>query len=312
MTEDAEEYAPLWWKLRWYNDVNFENKLMEAIRAKDKPSTGIVYRIFLGVSGILLFITGLLIWNIPLNSPDDPRLLGSLNAAIGAEWDWFLFSLGLFVQFIIGPYFAFVSVSNSGRLFLLMPKAQLEYFRLKGAIADREVYDHYWEALRDPDHEHHNEIIRYKWMDKVRWKHHPSDFFGYQIFTKKSGEEVQGPLVPKSSDEYRNSNFTLDGNEEPVFEGPTHPLKRILTLPMVLFLFGLVSFPISVINAIISIADNVWEILFQISIGFLMMILLGNWLIRRNTDLINADADASLEDLEERLRLLCERYVAIP
>jgi hypothetical protein len=312
MTEDAEEYAPLWWKLRWYKDVNFENKLMEAIRAKDKPSTGIVYRIFLGVSGILLFITGLLIWNIPLNSPDDPRLLGSVNAAIGAEWDWFLFSLGLFVQFIIGPYFAFVSVSNSGRLFLLMPKAQLEYFRLKGAIADREVHDHYWEALRDPDHEHHNEIIRYKWMDKVRWKHHPSDFFGYQIFTKESGEEVQGPLVPKSSDEYRNSNFTLDGNGEPVFEGPTHPLKRILTLPMVLFIFGLVSFPISVINAIISITDNVWEILFQISIGFLMMILLGNYLIRRNTDLINADADASLEDLEERLRLLCERYVAIP
>ena len=99
-----------------------------------------------------------------------------------------------------------------------------------------------------------------------------------------------------------------------MFEGPTHPLKRILTLPMVLFIFGLVSFPISLVNAIISITDNVWEILFDISIGFLMMILLGNYLIRRNTDLINADADADLdlEDLEERLRLLCERYVTIP
>ena len=99
-----------------------------------------------------------------------------------------------------------------------------------------------------------------------------------------------------------------------MFEGPTHPLKRILTLPMVLFIFGLVSFPIYLVNAIISNTDNVWEILFDISIGFLMMILLGNYLIRRNTDLINADANtnANLEDLEERLRLLCEKYVAIP
>jgi len=75
-----------------------------------------------------------------------------------------------------------------------------------------------------------------------------------------------------------------------------------------------VSFPISVINAIISITNNDWEFLFNISIGFLMLILLGNYLIRRNTDLINANADTDvvLEDLEERLRLLYERYVTIP
>ena len=81
---------------------------------------------------------------------------------------------------------------------------------------------------------------------------------------------------------------------------------------MFLFIFGLVSFPISVINAIISTTNNGWEILFDISIGFLVQFLLGLYLIRRNTDLINADADVDLEDLEERLRLLCERYVTIP
>ena len=45
-----------------------------------------------------------------------------------------------------------------------------------------------------------------------------------------------------------------------------------------------------------------------------MQMLLGLYLIRRNTDLINADADADLdlEDLEGRLRLLYERYVTIP
>ena len=94
----------------------------------------------------------------------------------------------------------------------------------------------------------------------------------------------------------------------------THPLKRILTLPMFLFTLLLLTFPIAVINTIISITNKDWEILFQISINFLVLILLGHYLIRRNTDLINAhaDADVSLEDLEGRLKLLSERYITIP
>ena len=307
MPEDAEDFAPFWWKVRWYQDDNLENKLIAAIRVKDKPSTGTVYRLFLFVCGILFFFAGWILWNIALPAEGE-------SGALGMNLKTLFFFTGIFVQLALGPYFAFISISNSGRLSPLVPKAQLEYFRLKGAIYDREVYDHYWAALRDPDHEHHNEIIRYKWMDKVRWKHHPSDFFGHQIFTKESGEEPKGPIVPKSSAEYRNSNFTLDKNGDPLFMGPTHPLKRILTLPMLLFIFQLLTFPIVVINAIISIINNDWEILFQISIGFLLMILLGNYLIRRNTDLINADADTDVvvEDLEERLRLLYERYITIP
>ena len=310
MTEDGEEFAPFWWEEpRWYHDDKLENKLIEAIRAKDKPSTGAVYRISLFVCGILFFFAGWIIWNLGLPGEGE-------SGAVGMNLNTFLFFTGIFVQFIIAPYFAFVSISNSGRLSLLMPKAQVEYFRLKGAISDREVHDHYWAALRDPDHEHHNEIIRYKWMDKVRWKHRPSDFFGYQIFTKVSGEEVRGPLVPKTSPEYINSNVIFDENDHPVgTKYPfTHPLKRVLTLPMFLFIFGLVSFPISVISAIISITNNDWEALFEFFIGFLVLILLGRYLIGRNTDLFNADddADASPEDLEERLRLLSERYLAIP
>jgi len=307
MTEDAEEFAPLWWKLRWYHDAKFENKLIEAIRAKDKPSTGIVYRIFLVVCGILFFFTGWILWNIGLPAEGE-------TGTIGMNLKTLFFFTGIFVQLALGPYFAFISISNSGRLSPLVPKAQIEYFRLKGAISDKDINDHYWAALRDPDHVHHNEIIRYKWMDKVRWKHHPSDFFGYVKLTKESGETSNGLLVPKSSAAYRNSNFTLDENGEPVFHGPTHPLKRILTLPMFLFIFLLLPFPIAVINAIISIANKDWEILFTNSISFLTLILLGRYLIRRNTDLINADddADVSLEDLEERLRLLSERYITIP
>ena len=212
MTEDAEEFAPFWWKVRWYQDDNLENKLIEAIRVKDKPSTGAVYRISLFVCGILFFFAGWITWNIGLPAEGE-------SGAVGMNLKTLFFFTGIFVQLAIGPYFAFVSISNSGRLSPLVPKAITEYFHLKKAIYDREVYDHYWAALRDPDHEHHNEIIRYKWMDKVRWKHHPSDFFGYQIFTKESGEEPKGPIVPKSSAEYRNSNFTLDENGDPLFQG---------------------------------------------------------------------------------------------
>mgnify|MGYP001200587707 FL=1 len=71
------------------------------------------------------------------------------------------------------------------------------------------------------------------------------------------------------------------------------------------------TFPINAINALISTTNNYWETLFQMSIGLLVLILLGLHLIRRNIDLINADANVSLEDLEERLRLLSERYVTM-
>ena len=298
-------------QLRLYHDAKFENKLIDAIRARDKPSTGTVYRISLFVCGILFFFAGWIIWNLGLPGEGE-------SGAVGMNLKTFLFFIGLFVQLIIGPYFAFISISNDGRLSPLVPKAILEYNRLKGAISDRAVYDHYWAALRDPDHEHHNEIIRYKWMDKVRWKHHPFDFFGYQIFTKLSGEEIQGPIVAKTSPEYINSNKIFDENGRVIGTNHpfNHPLRRVITLPMLLFISQLLTFPIAVIHSFITVTNNDWEILLNISLGFLVLILLGRYLIRRNTDLFNADADADadagLEDLEERLRLLYERYVTIP
>ena len=56
-----------------------------------------------------------------------------------------------------------------------------------------------------------------------------------------------------------------------------------------------------------------WGTLFQASINLTLLIALGYYLIRRNTDLLNADDndDVSLDDLEERLRLLSERYLTI-
>ena len=307
MTEDAETSAPPWWKASWYKDAMFENELIESIRAKDKPNTGVIYRLFLGICGILLFLAGWVLWNIALPAEGE-------SSSAGMNLETLLFFTGLFVQFILAPYFAFVSISSDGRLSPFVPKAQLEYLRLKGAILNKDINNHYWAALRDPNHKHHNEIIRYKWMDKIRWKHHPSDFFGYVKLTKESGGTSTGRLVPKSSAAYRNSNFDLDEDGKPVSKGATHPLKRLLTLPMLLFFFSLLSFPIAVVNATTSVVDKDWELLLRSSISFLLLIFLGYYLIRRNTDLINADddVDVSVEDLEERLRLLSERYLTIP
>ena len=80
---------------------------------------------------------------------------------------------------------------------MLIPKEMREYNRLIAALAGKEIHDHYWTVLNDPEHEHHKEIIRYKWMDKVRWKHRPNDFFGYVKYTKESGEETKGSILPK-------------------------------------------------------------------------------------------------------------------
>ncbi|DAC19212.1 MAG TPA: hypothetical protein D7I06_00485, partial [Candidatus Poseidoniales archaeon] len=132
MFEDGERPTPSWWKSRWYHDPKIEDEVIRAIRAKDRPSTGAVYRVFLFVCGILFFFAGWILWNIALPAEGE-------SGTVGMNLKTFLFFAGIFVQLALGPYFAFISISNSGRLSRSMPKAQLEYFRLKGAILDWEV-----------------------------------------------------------------------------------------------------------------------------------------------------------------------------
>ena len=95
MTEDVEEFAP-WWKVRWYQDGKLENKLIEAIRVKDKLSTGTVYRLFLK-SGILFFFAGWILWNIGLPAEGE-------SGAVGMNLKTLFFFTGIFVQLALGPY----------------------------------------------------------------------------------------------------------------------------------------------------------------------------------------------------------------
>ena len=301
----------------FWEDEEFDARLTEAILSHsiDKPS--IWYRIFLGISGILFIITGFLIWNIPLSDPDDSRLLGSLNAAIGSEWEWALFAGGLFLNLILGPYFAFISISKNAKLSLLIPKELREYNTLKNSFRYKEITDHYWVALKDPTHEHHNVIIRYKWMDKIRWKHRPHDFFGREKFTKMSGEEIEGQIVPKTSAAYINTNVVFDENDNPIATASpfTHPTRYLFTIPSILLAISLFSFP-ALLAKTASSGDftdvlEVWKLVAP------QTILLFAYFIWRNTDLFDdylgkeKHDTMSLQVLEERLNLLREKYSAI-
>ena len=290
----------------FWDDVEFEAKLNEGVILHKKPHIG--YRIFLGVCGILFFLAGWVMWNIALPAEGE-------SGAVDTNSQTLLFFTGLFVQFILGPYFAFVSVSQKGRLSPLIPKELRQYNALKHAITNKKIHDLYWAALSDPTHEYHNEIIRYKWMDKLRWKHYPADFFGYQKFTKESGEETLGRLVPKSSDAYRNSNFTLDENSQPVFDGPKHPLGRV-TLPMILLLLSISSLTQLPLIASMAIASNDMTLMME-ALRMIPILFVGLFVLWRNTALLDAfrreskPEDLSLEALEQRLNLLREKYVAV-
>ena len=301
----------------FWEDEEIDARLNEAILSHTITKPSIWYRIFLAVSGILIFITGFLVWNIPLSDPDDPRLLGSLNAAIGSELEWALFLGGLFLNLILGPYFAFISISKNAKLSLLIPKELREYNALKSSFRHKEITDHYWAALKNPTHEHHNDIIRYKWMDTIRWKHRPHDFFGREKFTKMSGEEIEGKIVPKTSAEYINTNVVFDENDNPIAtESPfTHPTRYLFTIPSLLLAISLFSFPALLVMAALSggFTDvlEVWKLLAP------QTLLLATYFIWRNTDLFDdylgkeKHDTMSLRVLEERLNLLREKYSTI-
>ena len=118
----------------FWEDEDFETKLKEGILAQKKFK--ILYRFFLVVSGILLFLVGWITWNIPLKSEDGTHnsLFVRMNEVVGYDLAWPLFLSGLFMQLFVAPWFVFSSISKTGRLSLLVPKEVREYLALKGEI----------------------------------------------------------------------------------------------------------------------------------------------------------------------------------
>ena len=289
----------------FWEDPEFESKVKEGVISEKKSR--VKYRIFLGICGILLFLAGWITWNIGLPAEGE-------SGALGMNWKTFLFFSGIFVQFIISPYFAWSAIST-GRLSMLIPKEMREYNRLSAALAGKEIHDHYWTVLNDPEHEHHKEIIRYKWMDKVRWKHRPNDFFGYVKYTKESGEETKGPILPKSYDLYWQSNFTEGKDGEIYFDKPKHPLKYVFTLSMILFLLSVLGITT---NFIVMVVTMDWGMMNDLLKMTSPSLLLGSYIIWRNTDLWDIFfrreqkyENMSVPALEERLDLMRKKYVVI-
>lgn len=304
---------------KFWEDDDFESKLKEGILSKKRFK--ILYRILLFASGTLFFLVGWLTWNIPLESEDGTHnsLFVKMNEIVGYDLGWPLFLSGLFMQFIIAPWFVFSSISNTGRLSLLVPKEIREYLALKSEIkgknARKEIENLYWEALNDPSHRYHKEIIRYKWMDKIRWKHRPEDFFGHAKYTKETGGVTLGPVVPKTSDAYRNSNVTFDENDNVngIANPAIHPLRRIISFTLIIFLITsteLVNrFMIGLISLDFSSFIATSPFIFPVAYWT------GRRYIKQNTDLLanleKKPEELSVEAIEERLNILRDKYVSI-
>ncbi len=304
---------------KFWEDDDFESRLKDGIIARKRFK--ILYRILLIVSGFLFFLVGWLMWNIPLESEDGtPRsLFVRMNEIVGYDLAWPLFLGGLFIQLFIAPWFVFSGLSKRGRLSLLEPKEIREYLRLKNEIKGRkareEITNLYWEALNDPNHRYHKEIIRYKWMDKIRWKHRPEDFFGHVKYTKETGEVTHGPVVPKTSDAYRNSNVTFDENDNVngIANPAIHPFRRIFSFTLIIFLASsteLVNqFMLSIISLDFSSFIATSPFIFPVAYWS------GRRYIKQNTDLLanleKKPEELSVEAIEERLNILRDKYVLI-
>ena len=313
----------------FWEDESFESKLKEGVLFQKRFK--ILYRILLVVSGILLFFVGWIMWNIPLESEDgtSSSLFVNMNEAAGFDLAWPLFFGGLFIQLIIAPWFAISGLSETGRLSMLVPKEIREYRELKRVIEFRnshgarnpgkEVEELYWEALMDENHRYHNDIIRYKWMDKVKWKHRPDDFFGHVRYTKETGEFSLESVVPKTSVAYRNSNATFDENHNVngVANPAKHPLRRIISFPLILFFMTALS---SFLEVSVLAQSGVSNLLKAENLTFFVLPCFFAWFfLKRNTDLLPSRKrkrkqktnDLSDDALRERLELLRTKYVSV-
>ena len=308
----------------WENE-DFESKLKEGVLLQ--KGSKIVYRIVLVVCGIILFLLGWIMWNIPLESEDGTTssLLVNMNKAVGYDLGGILFLGGLFIQLIIAPYFVLSALFNRGRLSWFVPKEIREYLALKREIEarspgarnpDKEIEDLYWEALRDPNHRYHNDIVRYKWMDKIKWKHRPSDFFGHAIYTGME-ETTLGEVVPKTSDAYRNSNVTFDenGNVNGIANPAIHPLRRIIPDSLALLFIALVT-AVGLLNMAQSGASNILKIE---NLSIVLPLFFAWIFVKHNTDLLPSrkrkrkqnPEDLSDEALRERLDFLRTKFVSV-
>ena len=137
------------------------------------------------IVGLMIMFAGLIIFNIPIQDDvgEESEIEDEEEAGIQGAVDAILFFGGVSLCLGVGPYFLLAALL--GRFL----HEGSEETKLKIANRNQPLIDHYWAALGDENHPHHNQVKREKWMDAIKWKHRPLEIFVLfegEIVLKKS------------------------------------------------------------------------------------------------------------------------------
>ncbi len=145
------------------------------------------------IIGLMIMFAGMIAYNIPIedNIDEESEIKDDEEAGSDGAVDWILFFGGISLCCGVGPYFILAALF--GR-FLHESSEEVKVEKLqKIENRNQPLIDHYWEALGDENHPHHNFVKRAKWKDKIKWKHRPLETFVH----------FRGKIVPKKSEAYK-------------------------------------------------------------------------------------------------------------
>ena len=145
------------------------------------------------IIGLMIMFAGMIAYNIPIQDDvgEESEIEDDEEAGSQGAVDAILFFGGLSLCCGVGPYFILAALF--GR-FLHESSEEVKVEKLqKIENRNQPLIDHYWEALGDENHPHHNFVKRAKWKDKIKWKHRPLETFVH----------FRGKIVPKKSEAYK-------------------------------------------------------------------------------------------------------------
>ena len=249
------------------------------------------------IIGLMIMFAGLIIFNIPIQDDvgEESEIEDDEEAGSQGAVDAILFFGGVSLCFGVGPYFLLAALF--GR-FLHESSEEVKVEKLqKIENRNQPLIDHYWEALGDENHPHHNFVKRAKWKDKIKWKHRPLETFVH----------FRGKIVPKKSEAYKKHrrsereylrktytrkewDFERDEYVE-VYDGPPLGIdinlldRRIwggfLLLQLPLAIGGIIIGMIQIINGNITASEILTNVIFSLIILLILTLTFTDLLSRK-------------------------------
>ena len=147
------------------------------------------------IIGLMIMFAGLIMFNIPIQDDvgEESEIEDDEEAGSQGAVDAILFFGGVSLCFGVGPYFLLAALLGQFLHQSFTVSEAKEKRREKREKEKQALIDHYWEALGDENHPHHNFVKRAKWKDKIKWKHRPLEIFVH----------FKGDIVPKKSPIYK-------------------------------------------------------------------------------------------------------------